>query len=136
MSNTNTFTKSSNRSILNVDAEHVQNFDKHSVSFESSILNDCIERNIDSESQQLPEHLNSISDNNVHFNEISSFANNNNLDTFSIDLNSKGTNIGHLNVQGICGDKMSKFSEISAILTAPENSKLHIFGMSETKLKS
>ena len=136
VSNTNTFTKSSNRSILNVDAEHVQNFDKHSVSFENSILNDCIERNSDSEIQQLPEHLNSISDNNVDFNEISSFANSNNLDTFSIDLNSKGINIGHLNVQGICGDKMSKFSEISAILTAPENSKLHIFGMSETKLKS
>ena len=30
---------------------------------------------------------------------------------------------------------MSKFSGISAILTAPENNKLHIFGMSESKLK-
>ena len=27
---------------------------------------------------------------------------------------------------------MSKFSVISAKLTAPENNKLHIFGMSET----
>ena len=32
--------------------------------------------------------------------------------------------------------KMSKFSEISAILTAPENSNLHIFGMSENNLKN
>ena len=31
---------------------------------------------------------------------------------------------------------MSKFSEKSAILTAPENNKLHVFGMSETKLKN
>ena len=43
--------------------------------------------------------------------------------------------IGHLNVQGICGYKMSKFSEITSLLTAPANSGLHIFGMSETKLK-
>ena len=39
------------------------------------------------------------------------------------------------NVQGICGDKISKFSEITSLLTAPENSGLHIFGMSKTKLK-
>ena len=58
-----------------------------------------------------------------------------NQNTRSLNLISKGINIGHLNVQGICGDKMSIFSEISAILTAPENNKLHIFGMSETKLK-
>ena len=31
---------------------------------------------------------------------------------------------------------MCKFSEIKAILTSPENSSLHIFGISETKLKS
>ena len=44
-------------------------------------------------------------------------------------------NIGHLNIQGLCGDKLSKFSEISLMLTSKENEKLHIFGMSETKLK-
>ena len=48
----------------------------------------------------------------------------------------KGYNIGHLNIQGLCGDKLSKFSEISLMLTSKENEKLHIFGMSETKLKN
>ena len=56
-------------------------------------------------------------------------------DIYSFNLNSKGINIGHLNVQGIFGDKMSKFSEITSLLTAPVNSGLHIFGMSQTKLK-
>ena len=47
---------------------------------------------------------------------------------------SKGLNFGHLNIQG---KNMCKFSEINlkAILTSPENSSLHIFGISETKLK-
>ena len=49
---------------------------------------------------------------------------------------SKGLNFGHLNIQGLCGKNMCKFSEIKAILTSPENSSLHIFGLSETKLKS
>ena len=31
---------------------------------------------------------------------------------------------------------MCKFSETKAILTSPENSSQHIFGLSETKLKS
>ena len=51
----------------------------------------------------------------------------------------KGYNIGHFNTQGLCGDKLSKFSEISLMLTSKhgkENEKLHIFGMSETKLKN
>ena len=49
----------------------------------------------------------------------------------------KGYNIGHVNIQGLCDDKLSKFSEISLMLTlhSKENEKLHIFGMSETKLK-
>ena len=47
----------------------------------------------------------------------------------------KGYNKGHLNIQGLCGDKLSKFSEISLMLASKENEKLHIFGMSETKLK-
>ena len=48
----------------------------------------------------------------------------------------KGLNFGHLNIQGLCGKNMCKFSEIKAILTSPENRSLHIFGISETKLKS
>ena len=48
----------------------------------------------------------------------------------------KGYNIGHLNIQGLCGDKLSKLSEISLMLTSKENEKIHIFGMSETKLKN
>ena len=53
----------------------------------------------------------------------------------SLNLRSKGLNFGHLDIQGICGKNMCKFSEIKAILTSPENSSLHIFGISETKLK-
>ena len=54
----------------------------------------------------------------------------------SFNLMSKGLHFGHLNIQGICGKNMCKFSEIKAILMSPENSSLHIFGISETKLKS
>ena len=54
----------------------------------------------------------------------------------SLNYMSKGLNFGHLNIQGLCGKNMCKFSEIKAILTSPENSSLHIFGLSETKLKS
>ena len=53
----------------------------------------------------------------------------------TLNLSSKGINIGHLNVQGICGENLSKFSELKILLTAPENNDLHIFGLSETKLK-
>ena len=49
-------------------------------------------------------------------------------------LSDKGLNFGHLNIQGICGRDMSKFSEIKAILNVNKN--LHILGLSETKLKS
>ena len=31
----------------------------------------------------------------------------------SLNLDSKGINIGHLNIQGICGETMSKFSELT-----------------------
>ena len=54
----------------------------------------------------------------------------------SLNLMSKGLNFSHLNIQGLCGKNMCKFSEIKAILTSPENSSLHIFCLSETKLKS
>ena len=57
-------------------------------------------------------------------------------DDVSFNLTSKGLNFGHLNIQGICGKNMCKFAEIKAVLTSPENSSLHIFGISETKLKS
>ena len=48
---------------------------------------------------------------------------------------SKGLNFGHLNIQYICGKNMCTFSEIKAILKSPENSSLHNFDISETKLK-
>ena len=54
----------------------------------------------------------------------------------SLNLKKKGFNIGHLNIQGLCGDNLNKFSEVSALLTSKDNEKLHIFGMSETKLKN
>ena len=54
----------------------------------------------------------------------------------SFNLMSKGLNFGHLNIQGNCGKNMCKFSEIKTILKSPEKSSLHIFGISETKLKS
>ena len=41
-----------------------------------------------------------------------------------------------INIQGICGQNMSKYSELKLMLTAEENRNLHIFGLSETKLKS
>ena len=47
----------------------------------------------------------------------------------------KGLNFGYLNIQGISGKNICKFSEIKAILTSPENCSVHIFGISETKLK-
>ena len=40
---------------------------------------------------------------------------NKNEDSFSICLMTKGYNIGHLDIQCLCGDKLSKFSEISLI---------------------
>ena len=39
-----------------------------------------------------------------------------------------------LNIQGICDEKLGKFSELEVLLTAAENSNVHIFGLSETKL--
>ena len=50
-------------------------------------------------------------------------------------MGSKGINIGHLNIQGICGENISKFSELKLLLTVRENFNLHILGLSETKLK-
>lgn len=52
---------------------------------------------------------------------------------FQLGLFTKGLNFGHLNIQGICGRDMSKFSEIEDILKANQN--LHVLGLSKTKLK-
>ena len=53
----------------------------------------------------------------------------------SLDLSDKGLNFGHLNIQGICGKNMCKFLELKAMILDSQNSNLHIFGVSETKLK-
>ena len=62
-------------------------------------------------------------------------VNNEELNSNAFNLNSRGMNIGHLNIQGICGEKLGKFSELKVLLTLPENNNLHILGLSETKLK-
>ena len=54
-------------------------------------------------------------------NTESKHLSNKNEDPFSICLMTKGYNICHLNMQGLCGDKLSKFSEISLMLTCKEN---------------
>ena len=72
---------------------------------------------------------------NESFKVQSSSKSHNQSDTLSFNLMPKGLNFGHLNIQGISGKNMCKFSEIKAILTSPENSSLHIFSISETKLK-
>ena len=55
--------------------------------------------------------------------------------TYSLNYYNKGMNIGNLNIQGIFGDNMNKFSELNMLLTSPDNTNQHIFGMSESKLK-
>ena len=58
------------------------------------------------------------------------------LDTsVNLNLKKKGINITFLNIQGICGKEMVKFSEINLMLPSQENKKLHAFAMCETKLK-
>ena len=119
-----------------VYAEQSLTSDTNSVSVERSIR-DCINVTTcsDSEHQFMCPTLNSLSVNNIYSSEKSSSFSNDSQYICSYDLSSKGINIGHLNVQGICGDRMSKFSEITSKLTSPVNKTLHIFEMSETKLK-
>ena len=62
--------------------------------------------------------------------ELSDYANDTYEHPVALDLASKGINIGHLIVQGICGERFSKI-----LLTLPEYINFHIFGLSETKLK-
>ena len=37
--------------------------------------------------------------------------------SFSFNLANKGINISHSNMHGICGDKLTKFSELKVLLT-------------------
>ena len=59
----------------------------------------------------------------------------NNNNVFNFDLTTKGFNFGHLNMQRICSQNMTTFSQLKAFLTSPVNSSLRVFGLSETKLK-
>ena len=44
-------------------------------------------------------------------------VNNEKLNSNAFNLSSRGINIGHLNIQGICGEKLGKFSELKVLLT-------------------
>ena len=59
----------------------------------------------------------------------------NHSDSLNFNLSAKCFNFGHLNVQGLCGQNMSKFSQLKALLSSPVNNALHLIGLSETKLK-
>ena len=52
----------------------------------------------------------------------------NHCDILNFDLTVKGFNFAHLNVQGLCGQNMSKFSQLKAMLKSPVNNALHLFG--------
>ncbi len=64
---------------------------------------------------------------------VSHNVQNNALDLY---LPTKGFNIGYLNVQVLCGANLCKFDEIKHMLSSGNNEHMHVFGMSETKLKS
>ena len=72
---------------------------------------------------------------NTHTNIASYWLNGDQNTVLSLDLSDKGLNFGHLNIQGICGKNMCKFLELKAMMLNSQNSNLHIFGVSETKLK-
>ena len=61
--------------------------------------------------------------------------NNEELNSNAFNLSSRGINIGHLNIQAMCGEKLGKLSELKIMLTLSENNNLHVLGLSETKLK-
>ena len=44
-------------------------------------------------------------------------------------------NFCFINIQGICGNELSKFSEINLMLISERNKNLHVFCFCETKLK-
>ena len=60
---------------------------------------------------------------------------NDNNNVLSLNLPERGFNFGHITIHGICGKDMTKFSELKLLLSNPLNSILHVFGISETKLK-
>ncbi|MCG8113419.1 MAG: reverse transcriptase domain-containing protein [Candidatus Thiodiazotropha taylori] len=60
----------------------------------------------------------------------SSSVSNNSCNTLNLGLRGKGMRIGHLNIQGLCG----KIDQVRLMLTS-ENNLVHIFGISESKLK-
>ena len=116
-------------------------------SFSLEIDDQCISTNIPSLKSELNDNrtfsITETSEQHIQVNDNQTLSQNphseaehlssTNKDPISVNLMKKGYNIGHLNVQGLCGDKLSKFSEISLMLTSKENEKLHIFGKSETK---
>lgn len=59
-----------------------------------------------------------------------------NKDSISVNFMKKGYDIGHSTVHGLCGNKLSKFSEISLMFTSKENEKIPIFDISKTKIKN
>ena len=63
-------------------------------------------------------------------------SHNQQMHTIDLNLSNKGINMGHLNIQGICGEKLVKFSKLQSLLTASENDNVHVFGLSETQLKA
>ena len=65
----------------------------------------------------------------------SSYATRNHSDILNFDLTAKGLNFAHFNVQGLCRQNMSKFSQLKDSLESPVNNSLHLFGLNETKLK-
>ena len=123
--------------VSSINTEPSKQSETNILHFEKRI-GDCVNATMcnDSKHHLIPKKCIPILENHDLFVSDTPTSSANNIqDIYSFDLNGKGINIGHLNVQGICGDKMSKFSEITSLLTAPVNSGLHIFGMSETKLK-
>ena len=57
------------------------------------------------------------------------------LFTVYLDLKKKGMNFGFINIQGIYGNELSKFSKINLMLTSETNKNLNAFCFYETKLK-
>ena len=51
----------------------------------------------------------------------------NHSDSLNFNLSAKGFNFGHLNVRGLCGQNMSKLSQLKALLSSPVNNALHWF---------
>ena len=57
------------------------------------------------------------------------------LSAVNLNLKRKGMNFGFINIQGVYGNEMSKFSEINLMITSETNKNLHVVCFCETKLK-